>query len=790
MDTYTVGLREVGRGDLARVGGKAANLGEMIQRGYPVPPGFVITTAAYERFHAADSLPPDIATAYRELGAPAVAVRSSGSAEDLAELSFAGQYDSYLNVSGEESVLAAVRDCWASLSSPRAVDYRRQHGRSENGAMAVVVQTMVDAEWAGVLCTADPVSGRRDRMIIEAVPGLGDALVSGTVTGLRHVVDKATGQVLSGPSALPAGALEQLADLGARLEDAFGCPQDVEWAFAQGRCRLVQTRALTALPEDRRARLAEDRRRRGQGRLKDIMLVAAEHAPVPPYPMDASLFLRPAIRAALETLRSAGFATPEVDDVVTGVEEGAIVIAPPRIRPTPRTVIGVPAMLPRAARLVLRAKPAAWLAQCHATLVPLAGHIDGEELAALSDQELIDNMEALRAATGRLFPARFACFPRGRLADKALQRCLRLVVGSQQAGRLHADLLSSVPCITWEANQELRRLAATIHASAALRAIYSETPAAQIPDRLGGSAQGRVLLGQVDDYLSRYGYWKTSTPSVGLSALRDIPHAVHGQLAGLSGLDGARHDPSARLEQARSELIGRGLRKRIFGSLAGRLAVPARDFVGFREDSHYHLYAVFAVARRYVLELGGRLVERGVLGAPDDIMYLELTEAIALPGDAARRIVARRRAARTAGMDEYVDITSELAQRSNSDGVVHGTPASPGTAVGQVRVIREESEFAKLRPGDILVCPYTNPAWTPLFGSASAVVADAGGTTSHSAIVAREYGIPAVMGTGNATAVLADGQWVIVQGEAGTVTLTDPPGQGWAVSSPAMPASR
>ncbi|SFO49208.1 pyruvate, water dikinase [Pseudonocardia ammonioxydans] len=265
MADYTLPLGRVQPGgrariDTALVGGKGAGLGALVEAGFPVPPGFVVTTAAYRDFLDATGLggrpaaelreriprqavPSRIADAvlagYTGLGAPAVAVRSSGTAEDLAGTSFAGQHDTYLDVSGPQALLVAVRSCWASLWTARAVAYRERHGWDEDElALAVVVQEMVPAQWAGVLLTADPVSGHRDRVVVEAVRGLGEALVSGAVTGDHIVLDKATARRLSGTSSAPR--LEELVRLGREVEETFGEPQDIEWAFTADGFELVQ----------------------------------------------------------------------------------------------------------------------------------------------------------------------------------------------------------------------------------------------------------------------------------------------------------------------------------------------------------------------------------------------------------------------------------------------------------------------------------------------------------------------------------------------------------------------
>ncbi|OLT00443.1 hypothetical protein BJF90_35210 [Pseudonocardia sp. CNS-004] len=276
--------------DPARTGGKGANLATLLRAGLPVPAGFVVCTPAYRQFvreHRLDDqigremsrldddpasaeaasrrlrqafesaalpgwLREAVEAAYRALGEGPVAARSSATAEDLPEASFAGQQETVLDVVGAAELCAAVRRCWSSLWTARAISYRRRHGiEHEQVAVAVVVQRMVPAEVAGVLFTADPVTGRRDHVVVEAAAGLGEAVVSGQVTPDRWVLDARTREVLTRPNRDSAGLtrdqLDRVVGLGLRAAEEFGSPQDVEWAVAEGRCWLLQSRPITSL---------------------------------------------------------------------------------------------------------------------------------------------------------------------------------------------------------------------------------------------------------------------------------------------------------------------------------------------------------------------------------------------------------------------------------------------------------------------------------------------------------------------------------------------------------------
>ncbi len=772
---------------LALLGGKGLNLARLLQAGLPVPPGFVITTEAYHTFINGNNLtdtkpeqlreqlltaplPSEVCTAiteaYIRLGVQKVAVRSSATSEDLAEASFAGQHDSYLNIAGEEALLNAVRGCWASLWSPRAMNYRLQHHWDERDlAIAVVVQAMVPAEWAGVMFTADPVFGRRDQTLIEAVPGLGEALVSGEAQPERFSIDKANLDDVGGnPNFTPV--LKELVKLGQHIEKLFGVPQDIEWAYADGRCFILQARPLTALPEEKP--LQQTNPPRHYTRLQRAAVpTMVDHLPVPPYPFDLSFFFQPLMAKVFGGLRAAGFLVPPLTDILVEVADGVVQVIPPTIRPT----LKVFTLLPKFPAL-LRARPEAWLTTCRETLVTQADHIDKENLAVLTEQELLERTELLQQRLFKLIFPRFAVFPRGLLVTARLRVLLRLMVG-RGASALEAELLAAIPCTTTEANHELAKLAQHIRTSRELRELFLADSPEELPARLKDLPAGQVLLVEVASYLEHYGRRETVLPSAAFPAWRDDPSIVYGLLKGLVSSEPISHKGKADAGRAKDRAIGILAR---WGFGLGRLLVPqferllenTRNFVAFREDSHFYLFMVFPVVRRLVLELGKRMVERGVLKEAEDIFFLKLDELKSSDVTANLWNIALKRK-RTRLARRYTTVPAELLEPNNKDDVVQGAAVSSGQAVGLVRVVSSEREFWKLQRGDVLVAPYTNPTWTPLFALAGAVVVDAGGVSSHAAIVAREYGIPAVMGTFNGTTKLLDGQRVLVDGNTGRV---------------------
>ncbi|WP_461164270.1 PEP/pyruvate-binding domain-containing protein [Arthrobacter sp. R4-81] len=405
----TVGdLAGFGSDDLALAGGKGANLGELLRQGFPVPSGFVVTTDAYaalleenglgakldtllawledagasgaqirDLFSQAkipDAVRSEIVEAYTAMGDGPVAVRSSATAEDLPGAAFAGQQDTYLNVVGEEALLQAVLDCWASLWTDRAISYRQRQGIDQGQvAIAVVVQEMIQAETAGVMFSANPVTGEHGEIVIDASPGLGEAVVSGLVTPEHYVLDSAGkvreftpgGHQLSIRSlagggteesagtgttrpALSDGHLEELARLALRAQDHFGRPQDMEWAVADGRVYLLQSRPMTALPPPP-LRLNRFQRVIGP--------TFVEMFQIRPYPLDVSGWMQRGVLAMLRGMAgSVGVVFPSVEKLLP--EEGGVVLqlVPPVPHPTLRT-LAAPISVARRAR---RFNPVHW----------------------------------------------------------------------------------------------------------------------------------------------------------------------------------------------------------------------------------------------------------------------------------------------------------------------------------------------------------------------------------------------------------------------------------------------
>lgn len=912
-------LRSVHAGLLPLVGGKAANLGGLLQAGLPVPDGFCLTTVAYRKAVGAPSdLPPGLAAAlaalkpasptadggsrppspadlpdpaavpglaagarsavlaapvpgdiaaavehaYAALGTDVpVAVRSSATAEDLPFASFAGQQETYLNVVGAAAVLDAVRKCWASLWTDRATSYRASlRIDPADVALAVVVQRMVDVDTAGVLFTANPVTGRRGHAVIDASAGLGEAVVSGAVNPDRYVVETLTGRVLERKAgdkavmvrAVPGGGTETvdtpggearlclsdgqatgLATLGRRAEEYFGAPQDIEWAIDRsGGLWLTQSRPITTLypvPE----RPGATRQDSAAGTRAYLCFSLAQGLTRPITPMG-----RAALRlVASSVAAAAGFNVPDPEHGPPPYAEAGQRIYLDATTPL-RSTVGR-WIMPRVFD-IMEARSAAVLRQLFSngdfsitrrSPLPLLRHVLPAAVRARVPESLLRGLFRPRAALRRLdrFTREFdaglaapgAAAPSERLAhvEGLLQTRLFAVVpavlplpalgfamlglaGKLLAGSRWDDLqpvLRGLPNnVTTEMDLELWHLARAIRDDAESRtALETSDPAELARDFQAGLLPGRLDAG-LTRFLDRYGHRAVAEIDVGMARWADDPAHIINVLANYLRLDNPDLAPDVQFSKAAEEagaqverLVARARsRSAVHGVLVRAALHRARVFAGLRELPKYQLVVGLAEVRRQLLHVGRDLARAGDLDKPEDIFFLDFAEARNIiagkddPG-AVRRLVQERRAAYGLELgrrhiprvllSDGTEPEALQAAAGPAPGALAGSPASAGTVTGAARIILDPAG-AHLEPGEILVAPSTDPGWTPLFLTAGGLVMEMGGPNSHGAVVAREYGIPAVVGVPDATGRITTGQRITVDGGAGTVTPAATPG--------------
>lgn len=780
--------------DPSVVGTKAATLAALRGKGEQVPDGVVVL--------------PDLeaATAARatieRLGTTPMAVRSSSLAEDLVSESYAGQYRTVLDVEGVEAIAAAITDVRASAGD--AVG--RGYGTSNVSAMPVLVMPMVPADAAGVAFGANPVTGDLE-VIVEAVPGLGEALVSGSANPQRFTCrdgQPPVEQPSDSERAITAAQAAEVAVLTRRLGELLGGPQDVEWVIADGIVHLLQSRPVTALPVAPELDLPGPR---------ETWMRADENYSHPVRPLEFSTWAPrlersftqtfAEIGAPVETLRYRSIGGWMYARFVPPMDQGKDdQAAPPAwlFGLLMRVVPPFRSRLKRAADVwssdLIKDAAESWEVGGRDEMRARTRELRDIDRAALTDaslvthfEEVLDHLQAASDVHTRL-PVLATFLPTGHLgvlSERLLgwtpTQTLRLLQGHSTVTHA-ADALDDV--------------VTAISADGDAGQLLADDPSALLTSPGPG---GRALR----EYLDRYGH-----RIVGM----DLAHPTWAEEPGpVLAMIRARMSrrPSERSDvfavsreaelQARDALADSPEDLALFDDALA----AARRGISYGDDTEADVLEALGLVRYVAAEARRRLSGRGELGRPDDVWFLIESELLAaLAGGEVTADVSRRRgeylwARSHPGPARYGPeppafpsmryapkavrpfleamvwatdrMTSTAPAEGSSDGVLIGTGASPGRATGIVRVIHDPSQFGSIQPDDVLVCRCTIAAWSVVFPLVSAIVTEVGGPLSHPGILAREFEIPAVLGIPNVTTRLRDGQVVTVDGTTGRVEV-------------------
>ncbi len=875
-------FHEIGLSDADQVGGKGANLGELTQAGLPVPPGFCITAEAYQEFLKSTgldfriqsllteidlndlediarksaqirdiiqtaSIPVDICQAIdsarvelmqAESGQAAqelpLAVRSSATAEDQANASFAGQLETYLNIRGLPALLEHIQRCWASLWSERVIAYIANQGLDyHNVSMSVVVQCMIPSVVSGVMFTVNPVSGKQNEVVINASWGLGEAIVSGVVSPDTITATKADGRVIERQTSLkeimitysaeggteevpipedlrsvPILSDQQVRELSAlarKIEGYYGKPQDIEWGYYNGQWYLLQSRPITTLAPT-------EEHSYPSGEYNRSMFI--EIFPEPLSPVFLSV-VEPLFKDMLDfTIRSLGFQPPEGIQPI-GVfhnqpyfNRNYIAAAFQPLSPAVRDPLvaqmvnpfsdqeelsGVELSFPylRMAANILRfmiifpRKLSGILANYQAEIEDAASFpcqaASEEEICRLIHRlpfefanKLLNYDFLMIAVIGRTYRLLGALLKRyyGSDTDTVVARLISGVTGN----------------VTMETNKHLWDLSRAAQLEPEVERVLRRVEPTLVRPALQGFPAGRGFLQAVDRFLTEFGHREVHMDILYPTWSED-PEPVFAFVTSYLDVDEAQspYQQQERLVREREELTRMVMRKTEKG-LAGRLIIAplfqwllrqTQIHTRERDTMHFEMTRLFPPIRRLMQELGSRWAAAGLFEEEDDIFYLgvdEMTELAQNIQPVHEKVKARKAAFATSqknpGPNMIRDGEAIYAQEigiGDKESGLRGVAGSPGRVAGTTCVIMGPEEFGKLKKGDILVAPITNPVWTPLFAIAGGLVTEVGGILSHGAIVAREYGIPAVMSVPGATRRLLDGQRVTVDGSKGVI---------------------
>ncbi len=858
---------------LDSVGGKALSLARMIQAGLPVPPCVVLTTSAYFEYVRANELASQIdelcvpqvvgrtisfetaeqkigtlflegilpqsvldclVQASHELGTQTpLAVRSSATAEDLKDTSFAGLHRTHLNVVGGNALARAVLSCWLSLWSANAMMYRYQLGISSTEiAMAVVIQAMIPSEASGVAFTANPATGDRSSLLVNASFGLGEAIVSGVVDPDLYKVDRRTRKVAESQihakktmsiadrgggistvdvdldkqsqPCLSQSSLEKLTDLALRVENIFhNQPQDIEWAIANNEIYVIQSRPITGLPampiENVEWKAPEE-----NALILRHQLV--EHVAGPVCTLFEETYLKVGLQEAWGRNLAKNYpytyrfehSQPPWCFIVHPTVNGYAYkrVGTPKIPPgmeaprPPRNPLKRRFLRWRATKGLRKRWIRRWKNGALPKYLKAKQHWEEINENDLDSAELLDGIWALaRCEADHWFNGIYFGVALNRNHEIRLNQFLEQ--HAKDAGFSSSQLLSGFDSLALNAQIELSEIASSIRSSEPLFHSVLRGGPAHIEEILQREASDEVLH-RMKAYLQSYGKQVFTLDFVEPAPIED-PAPTYRNLFSL--VVDAEYDFDAQrrqLKRQRDEITARidayfgPLNRMRFRRLLRRVQ---RDY-HLREEALGYLGQAWPTLRRFALELGMRLNNINKLSKPEDIFYLtteEISNAIesASAMDSKTKELCKRATSRKLLREAQKFLNPPLrighdpnfpappVDKNLDPAVLKGSAVSSGVVDAPACVILETNDFDKMQPGCVLVCPATNPAWTPLFPLAAALVTDIGGLLAHGSIIAREYGIPAVLGLGDATRKINTGDMLTVDGNEGTVRIHD-----------------
>ncbi|MFN8439240.1 MAG: phosphoenolpyruvate synthase [Caldilineaceae bacterium] len=870
MNSNVLGFQEIDKTKLMLVGGKGANLGELARiEGIRVPEGFCVSTEAFQRIMGETSaiheyldqlallkvedrdkisaLSADLRRVIEEIAVPeeihreisrhlarlgtnnAYAVRSSATAEDLPTASFAGQQDTYLNIIGEVAILKHISKCWASLFTERAVIYRIQNGFDHRKVqLAVVVQKMVFPQAAGILFTADPVTGNRKVSSIDASFGLGEALVAGLVNADTYkvrdgkIVDKQISTKKLAIVAVKEGGTQeqtlvperqnqqtltdaqilQLAHLGRQIEEHFGQPQDIEWCVADDTFYIVQSRPITTLfpiPEtndqENHVYISVGHQQMMTDAMKPLGISVRQlTAGRPMFQAGGRMFVDVAQDLASPAKRNMlvnvlGSSDPLIKGALTTIlERGDFIKLLPEDNPAQGPAKGNQGPPPPNYQVLNEYDPAivTQLIQRSQTAIETLKQQIQPKSGLDQLDFLLEDLERLRKSISD--PQSFGVFMSAMNASTWINQNIEKWLGEKGV----ADMLTqSVPNnVTSEMGLALLDVADVIRPYPEAVAYLQQAKEDDFLEGLLKVKGGKEARAAIDAYLDKYGMrcageiditrprWSEKPTILVPLLLNNIKNFAPGESQRRFGH--GRQQALRKEEELLSRLkqLPDGEQK---AQETKRMIDLVRNLIGYREYPKYDIVSRYFVYKQALLQEAERLVQAGVLHEKEDIYYLTFEELrdVVRTHQLDTSIISRRK-------DEYRRcekltpprvmtsegeiLTGQYNRENLPAGAIVGLAVSAGVVEGRARVILA-MEDADLEEGDILVTPFTDPSWTPLFVSIKGLVAEVGGLMTHGAVIAREYGLPAVVGVDNATKLIQDGQRIRVHGTEGYVEI-------------------
>lgn len=872
MEKFVLYFDEINKTSLPYVGGKGANLGEMTKAGFPVPQGFCVTTSAYQAFIQTsnemsnffaqlDNINADNLDQIRILGQQirnhlesvsissdlesliigawqrtgqnkAYAVRSSATAEDLPTASFAGQQETYLNVRGQEQLLNSVRRCWASLFTDRAISYRAKNGFDHRQVfLSVVVQEMVFPDVSGIMFTANPISGNRKVISIDASFGLGEALVSGLVSADLYqvrenkIIEKKIsnkkiaiyavpegGTVTNNLSieqqeaqALPDGRIIELAELGRKIEAHYGAEQDIEWCFANGRFYIVQSRPITSLypiPSflDNQLHIlvsmghiqmmTEEMKPMGISILHSAIPIALEAGGRVYGDFTSLLAVKPLQKRIPQILRhmdeQLGTALEDV------VDRYAAQFPSKRIpfwkiaafaRPVAITIIkNLFSTNPEQGRIIAT------------DLIDQSVQESRKNVLGTADAMRIDAIRNdLHTAIPKDLPNVVPYWITSVLALNIVKHLVQKWIGDSE--KIHLLERSLPGNVTSELGLVIGDLADIVRQSPGLIEYLQTRSDDNFYNGLDEIPGGQAFRVELERFMSNYGMRCPGEIDISKPRWREMPTTlVSAIMSHIRTVAPGEHRVKFRQGADEAEKVAKEIVAQVHKTKGAFRAKILKHFIniyrnlgGLREHHKYLVIQHLDICRQALMNEAKSFVKTGILSQEADIFYLTLDEVNAIETGDLKQNISQLLEERKKQFELYKKLTPPRVMTSEGEiitgrrrdvkaleGALIGTPVSAGIVEGYAKIVLHPEE-AKLIPGEIMIAPFTDPGWTPLFHSAKGLVMEVGGMMTHGAVVAREYGIPSVVGIDGATEIIKNGDYIRVDGTKGYVEVLQKP---------------
>ncbi|AMR45629.1 PEP/pyruvate-binding domain-containing protein [Bacillus subtilis] len=811
-------------------GAKGMNLIKLTKHGLPVPDGFIIQTNALARFMEDNQLQEtsenvesgiisgtfsvelknELTSSFYKLRESyrSVAVRSSSASEDLEGASFAGQYETYLNIKTEEEFLAKVKECWASFFSGRVSSYKKKmNNQIAEPLMGIVVQGLIDSEISGVIFSRNPVTHDDRELLISASYGLGEAVVSGSVTPDTFIVNKSsfeiqkeigakeiymesaaegiaekeTSEDMRSRFCLTDEQVIELAEITKKTEDLYGYPVDIEFGIADHQIYLLQARPITTIDQDKKA--AEEKRSFmiTDTDMNDFWLNMESNIEGPVSPLFSS-FIVPALEYGLKKSMQKFPIGVVVDEVK--LYRGHIYSKNQGGQQPPSEDCGkelFPILSEHMYDII------------NHTYLPFYRTLDQLAQTEHTAESALDAFQKLKAFYLTAYEEHFnIVFPQILLTNK-LQAMYQNIQGESENAHFY-EMLTGKMNKSLETDRCLWLFSVEVQENPNLLTIFENSKPEQLQEKLEQTDEGRHFLKNVHEFLQEYGWRSVKSHDLIEQIWVENPYFA---LANIQNyvrngyhFDNEFQKTKEKREKLYNEFLENiedpGLRTEF-----DRYYQWTLNSANIKDDHHFYIDAMLdAKARIFLLKIGELLAENGVIQDREDLWFLyddEVEQALLHPVSLQEKAEKRRQifheyelaqapAYLGTPTKEQLKAAEEIVgavieDEKNTENHIFGIAASSGIATGPVKIIRDANEFSQFAPGDVLVCKMTTPLWTSLFQDAKAIITDTGGILSHAAIIAREYGIPAVLGTRTATERLRDGDIITVDGSSGKITV-------------------